>query len=110
MFSLTDSGYFSHMDQQYVHLLSSEYNRIVRQGVGLLVGRNIDRGDAAKLPPEQLDLCEIEPLRQRESHSPRSLIYSCLYIFTYLGFSILMSNTRCQLMQRAHPVSRGLAN
>ncbi|KAK9845473.1 hypothetical protein WJX81_007397 [Elliptochloris bilobata] len=40
-------------------------------GVGLLVGRNCDRGDAAKLPPEQLDLCEIEPLRLEESGSNR---------------------------------------
>lgn len=40
-------------------------------GVGLLVGRNKDRGDAAKLPPEQLDLCEIEPLQQQEADSSR---------------------------------------
>ena len=40
-------------------------------GVGLLVGRNMDRGDAAKLPPEQLDMCEIEPLRQEEPGSTR---------------------------------------
>jgi hypothetical protein len=39
--------------------------------VGLVVGRNMDRGDAKKLPPEQLDLCEIEPLRQEEVGSDR---------------------------------------
>eukprot|EP00798_Chlamydomonas_sp_ICE-L_P018719 gene18719-25244_t len=38
-------------------------------GVGLLVGRNMDRGDASKLPPELLDLCEVEPLRQEEAGS-----------------------------------------
>ncbi|KAK9906520.1 hypothetical protein WJX75_003297 [Coccomyxa subellipsoidea] len=42
-------------------------------GVGLVVGRNMDRGDAKKLPPEQLDLCEIEPLRQEEVGSDRWL-------------------------------------
>ncbi len=41
------------------------------KGVGLLVGRNMDRGDAALLPPEALDLCEIEPLRQEEEGSSR---------------------------------------
>lgn len=40
-------------------------------GVGLVVGRNMDRGDAAKLPEDQLDLCEIEPLRQEETGSMR---------------------------------------
>ncbi|PRW59130.1 dnaJ-like protein subfamily B member 5-like [Chlorella sorokiniana] len=40
-------------------------------GVGLLVGRNCDRGDAAKLPQQVLDLCEIEPLRQEEPGSTR---------------------------------------
>jgi hypothetical protein len=35
-------------------------------GVGLLVSRNRDRGDAASLPPALLDLCEVEPLTQRE--------------------------------------------
>jgi hypothetical protein len=39
------------------------------RGVGLLVGRNRDRGDAARLPPEALDLCEVEPLRQEEAGS-----------------------------------------
>ncbi len=39
--------------------------------VGLVVGRNMDRGDAKKLPPDQLDLCEIEPLRQEETGSDR---------------------------------------
>jgi hypothetical protein len=39
------------------------------RGVGLLVGRNRDRGDAACLPPEALDLCEVEPLRQEEAGS-----------------------------------------
>ena len=40
-------------------------------GVGLLVGRNKDRGDAKKLPVEALGLCEIEPLRQEEPGSER---------------------------------------
>ena len=40
-------------------------------GVGLVVGRNMDRGDAGKLPEDQLDLCEIEPLRQEEPGSTR---------------------------------------
>ena len=40
-------------------------------GVGLVVGRNMDRGDAGKLPKDQLDLCEIEPLRQEEAGSTR---------------------------------------
>ena len=40
-------------------------------GVGLLVGRNLDRGDAKRLPPEALDLCEVEPLRQEEGGSQR---------------------------------------
>jgi len=31
-------------------------------GVALLVGRNKDRGDRHLLPPEKLDLCEVEPL------------------------------------------------
>ena len=35
------------------------------------MGRNMDRGDAKKLPPDQLDLCEIEPLRQEETGSDR---------------------------------------
>ena len=35
-------------------------------GVALLVSRNCDRGDAKKLPPDLLDVCECEPLRQRE--------------------------------------------
>ena len=35
------------------------------------VGRNCDRGDAAKLPPEQLDMCEIEPMRLEEPGSNR---------------------------------------
>ena len=35
-------------------------------GVALLVSRNCDRGDAKKLPPDMLDICECEPLRQRE--------------------------------------------
>ena len=34
------------------------------KGVGLLVGRNCDRGDAKNLPSERLDLCEIEPLAE----------------------------------------------
>lgn len=40
-------------------------------GVGLLVGRNKDRGDAKTLPEEALGLCEIEPLRQEEPDSDR---------------------------------------
>ena len=35
-------------------------------GVALLVSRNCDRGDAKTLPPASLDICECEPLRQRE--------------------------------------------
>lgn len=41
------------------------------KGVGLLVSRNLDRGDAKNLPPDILDLCEIEPMRQVESESNR---------------------------------------
>ena len=41
------------------------------RGVGLLVGRNKDRGDASKLPPDRLDLCEVEPLQQAEPGSTR---------------------------------------
>lgn len=40
-------------------------------GVGLLVGRNKDRGDAKTLPEDALGLCEIEPLRQEEPESDR---------------------------------------
>lgn len=40
-------------------------------GVGLLVGRNKDRGDVRKLPEEAKGLCEIEPLRQEEEGSSR---------------------------------------
>ena len=40
-------------------------------GVGLLVGRNKDRGDAKTLPDAALGLCEIEPLRQEEAGSSR---------------------------------------
>lgn len=40
-------------------------------GVGLLVGRNKDRGDAKALPEEALGLCEVEPLRQEEPGSDR---------------------------------------
>ena len=43
-------------------------------GLGLLVGRNKDRGDAKTLPKENLGLCEIEPLRQEETGSDRSVI------------------------------------
>lgn len=49
-------------------------------GVGLLVGRNMDRGDARSLPLEQLDLCEIEPLRQEEPGSIRCATGSALRI------------------------------
>ena len=45
------------------------------RGVGLLVGRNKDRGDASKLPPELLGLCEIEPLRQEEADSTKSPLH-----------------------------------
>lgn len=31
-------------------------------GLGVVVGRNIDRGDASKVPTESLELCEVEPL------------------------------------------------
>jgi hypothetical protein len=37
------------------------------RGLGLLVSRNMDRGDARALPPQLLDVCEVEPLAQRES-------------------------------------------
>eukprot|EP00891_Asterochloris_glomerata_P000287 jgi/Astpho2/287/fgenesh1_pg.00010_%23_49_t len=40
-------------------------------GVGLLVGRNIDRGDAKKLPPSALPMCEVEPLRLEAEGSDR---------------------------------------
>lgn len=40
-------------------------------GVGLLVGRNKDRGDVKTLPAEALGLCEIEPLRQEEAGSSK---------------------------------------
>ena len=43
-------------------------------GVGLLVGRNKDRGDAKTLPDEALGLCEIEPLRQEEAGSSRYVL------------------------------------
>ena len=42
-----------------------------QRGLGLLVGRNKDRGDARTLPADRLDLCEIEPLRQEEAGSSR---------------------------------------
>lgn len=42
-----------------------------QKGVGLLVGRNMDRGDAKNLPTDQLDICEVEPLRQEEVNSNR---------------------------------------
>ncbi|KAL6772176.1 hypothetical protein ACKKBG_A29235 [Auxenochlorella protothecoides x Auxenochlorella symbiontica] len=38
-------------------------------GIGLLVGRNMDRGDASRLPPERLGLCEVEAFRQTEAGS-----------------------------------------
>jgi len=38
-------------------------------GLALLVGRNMDRGDAKTLPLDTLDLCEVEPMRQQESGS-----------------------------------------
>eukprot|EP00210_Caulerpa_lentillifera_P005719 g5469.t1 len=41
------------------------------KGVGLLVSRNKDRGDAKKLPSELLGLCEIEPLRQKFTNSTK---------------------------------------
>lgn len=40
-------------------------------GVGLLVGRNMDRGDAKILPKEALPMCEVEPLRQEEEGSQK---------------------------------------
>ena len=40
-------------------------------GVGLLVGRNMDRGDAKTLPAEALPMCEVEPLRQESEGSDR---------------------------------------
>ena len=47
-------------------------------GVGLLVGRNKDRGDAKTLPVEALGLCEVEPLRQEEAGSDRSVQAPCI--------------------------------
>lgn len=47
-------------------------------GVGLLVGRNKDRGDAKKLPPELLGMCEIEPLRQESANSTRYALTSMI--------------------------------
>lgn len=44
------------------------------RGVGLLVGRNMDRGDAGRLPEDQLDLCEVEPLQQEEPESDRWVV------------------------------------
>ena len=41
------------------------------KGVGLLVGRNKDRGDVKTLHPDRLDLCEVEPLQQEEPGSCR---------------------------------------
>jgi hypothetical protein len=41
------------------------------RGVGLLIARNQDRADARRLPEEQADLCEVEPLRQEDSGSSR---------------------------------------
>ena len=35
------------------------------------VGRNMDRGDAKKLPPSALPMCEVEPLRLEEEGSDR---------------------------------------
>lgn len=35
-------------------------------GIGLVVGRNAERGDAERLPAERRSLCEIEPLWQPE--------------------------------------------
>lgn len=52
-------------------LVKSELQDGREKGVGLLVSRNKDRGDAKKLPIELLDLCEIEPLRQEEANSTR---------------------------------------
>ena len=52
------------------------------KGVGLLVGRNMDRGDAASLPAETLDLCEIEPLRQEEEGSTRYVSCPCIVSHT----------------------------
>lgn len=46
------------------HRLSDDDGRTA--GVALLVSRNRDRGDARTLPAELLDVCEVEPLRQRE--------------------------------------------
>ena len=37
--------------------------------MGLLVGRNRDRGDAKNLPAERFDLCEIEPLVEHPAGS-----------------------------------------
>ncbi|KAK9817937.1 hypothetical protein WJX72_004542 [[Myrmecia] bisecta] len=52
-------------------LVRSELQDGRTHGVGLLVGRNIDRGDAAKLSADVLDLCEVEPMRQEDPDSNR---------------------------------------
>jgi hypothetical protein len=49
------------------HLNNHNNNNFIpirTHGIGLLVARNRDRGDASSLPPSLLDICEIEPLRQ----------------------------------------------
>src|SRR5690242_16356223 len=40
-------------------------------GVGLLIGCNMHRGDAHKMPQHLMELCEVEPLRQEEAGSSR---------------------------------------
>jgi hypothetical protein len=42
----------------------NDFIPIRTHGIGLLVARNRDRGDASSLLPSLLDICEIEPLRQ----------------------------------------------
>ena len=57
-------------------LVKSELQDGREKGVGLLVGRNKDRGDAAKLPDDLLGMCEIEPLRQEETDSNKCVCLS----------------------------------
>lgn len=77
-------------------------SKVVRQqlqdgrshGVGLLVGRNKDRGDAKTLPEEALGLCEIEPLRQEEPESPRWPVASAAVCHEHLDMQHLQAQTR----------------
>lgn len=71
-------------------------------GVGLLVGRNMDRGDARKLPPDQLDLCEIEPLQQQEPDSVR-----CAYAGVTHGLQCASGVAGCPIDEVVVEANRG---